>query len=371
MVMLAIEKWNFLHSTYFALATMLAIGYGDFYPTLTETKIFTALYVFVGITLTTVAAAINISQDLVWMYEDYCDDVAAEEVHLRRERIRRRTVRMSGRQGGASGGGQIQQRSSGAGGGAAAAAGAGGSSGASGIATIGGGASAAAAAAAGGGGGGGSSGGRGHQQSQQHQQQQAQQQHPLWRHHTDWLGIGWSCCSVVIFLCTGTLFLMYVEGGKFNAINSFYFTAVTMGHVGYGDITPHKPISLAFMIVFILCTWGGYTVIMGKIINVFLKKEHLWELEDTRVRAEESCERRMKEHWFLELSDDELLAQRKAFRAQVANAVKRRSEHTSGIDVDDADNPEMTPAAHRPGRGGHGTGATAVPSWLGGGGGGG
>ena len=80
-VMLMVEKWSFLHSSYFAVATMLAIGYGDFYPTLPSTKIFTAFYVFAGITLTTMAAAISLSQDLAWMYEDFCDEI---EFHERR-----------------------------------------------------------------------------------------------------------------------------------------------------------------------------------------------------------------------------------------------------------------------------------------------
>ena len=103
-----------------------------------------------------------------------------------------------------------------------------------------------------------------------------------------------SCFSILIFLFTGTLFLSYVEGGRFNLLNSLYFTAVTMGHVGYGDITPQKPISLAFLIIFILCTWGGYTVIMGKVLNVFLRQEHLWELHDIRQRTGRHVERRIK-----------------------------------------------------------------------------
>ena len=305
-VMLLVEKWNFLHSTYFAVATMLAIGYGDFYPTLPSTKLFTALYVFVGITLTTTAAAINLTQDLAWMYEDYCDDVEDEQDVWRAKRLRRAKAQQ---QGGATALAETLAREA----------------------------------------------------DERRTETEAERTRGCC-HGWDWCGVTWSLCSVGIFLATGTIFLTLVEGGKFNALNSFYFTAVTMGHVGYGDITPQKPISLAFLVIFILCTWGGYTVIMGKVINIFLKQEHQWQLRDNRVMVESTVEERIKHHLFFDLSEDELLAQRKAFRSQVHVAIERRQE--TSMDVDDADNPESTPTPYRESSGRDGRGRRRAPAGL-------
>ncbi len=44
-----VEGWRWLDSLYFTVATLTTIGYGDFTPTTDLAKIFTILYVFVGI----------------------------------------------------------------------------------------------------------------------------------------------------------------------------------------------------------------------------------------------------------------------------------------------------------------------------------
>ena len=46
-----IEKWSWFDSLWFTIVTIATIGYGDFVPHTVEGKIFTMLYVFVGIGL--------------------------------------------------------------------------------------------------------------------------------------------------------------------------------------------------------------------------------------------------------------------------------------------------------------------------------
>ena len=46
-----VEKWSWFDSLWFTIVTIATIGYGDFVPRTVEGKVFTMLYVFVGIGL--------------------------------------------------------------------------------------------------------------------------------------------------------------------------------------------------------------------------------------------------------------------------------------------------------------------------------
>ena len=46
-----VEKWKWLDSLYFSVVTLATIGYGDFAPTRDVSKIFTIVYVFLGIAI--------------------------------------------------------------------------------------------------------------------------------------------------------------------------------------------------------------------------------------------------------------------------------------------------------------------------------
>jgi voltage-gated potassium channel len=47
----SVEGWSLLDSLYFRFITLTTVGYGDFSPCTTAGKIFTMVYVFVGISL--------------------------------------------------------------------------------------------------------------------------------------------------------------------------------------------------------------------------------------------------------------------------------------------------------------------------------
>ena len=47
------EHWSWLNSYYFSVVTLSTVGYGDFVPTTPFAKIFTTLYIFVGVGILT------------------------------------------------------------------------------------------------------------------------------------------------------------------------------------------------------------------------------------------------------------------------------------------------------------------------------
>jgi hypothetical protein len=44
-----LEHWSWLTSFYFSVCTLTTVGYGDFYPTTDLSRMFTAVYVLVGV----------------------------------------------------------------------------------------------------------------------------------------------------------------------------------------------------------------------------------------------------------------------------------------------------------------------------------
>lgn len=46
-----VEKWNYIDALYFSAATMTTVGYGDITPKTNAGKLFTVVYVFLGVAI--------------------------------------------------------------------------------------------------------------------------------------------------------------------------------------------------------------------------------------------------------------------------------------------------------------------------------
>lgn len=46
-----LESWNWIQSFYFSVVTITTVGYGDFTPTNDISRLFTAIYILVGVSI--------------------------------------------------------------------------------------------------------------------------------------------------------------------------------------------------------------------------------------------------------------------------------------------------------------------------------
>ncbi len=46
-----LESWNWIQSFYFSVVTITTVGYGDFTPTNDLSRLFTAIYILVGVSI--------------------------------------------------------------------------------------------------------------------------------------------------------------------------------------------------------------------------------------------------------------------------------------------------------------------------------
>jgi voltage-gated potassium channel len=78
------------------------------------------------------------------------------------------------------------------------------------------------------------------------------------QHRRDLLIVGF---ITVLVLCTGTFFFHFVE--RMSLVDAFYFSAITLTTVGYGDLTPHTDLGKLFTV--------GYVIIGIGIIATFAR----------------------------------------------------------------------------------------------------
>ena len=72
----------------------------------------------------------------------------------------------------------------------------------------------------------------------------------------------------MVVVAVGVMFYMNVEQWSF--INSLYFCVVTLGTVGYGDITPTTDAAKLFTVIYIivgLSVIGGFFATLGRLID--------------------------------------------------------------------------------------------------------
>ena len=76
---------------------------------------------------------------------------------------------------------------------------------------------------------------------------------------------------LVAIILLGTAFYSLVE--KWHAIDSIYFTIMTIATIGYGDLAPTTPISKIFTIVMALSGIGVFVGIATKLAQALTQKE--------------------------------------------------------------------------------------------------
>ncbi|WP_308367397.1 MULTISPECIES: potassium channel family protein [unclassified Microbulbifer] len=70
---------------------------------------------------------------------------------------------------------------------------------------------------------------------------------------------------VLTMLVTGTTFYSLVE--NWSVLDALYFSVVTLTTVGFGDLTPTRPISKAFTIIYILVGVGLLTAFIRIVVR--------------------------------------------------------------------------------------------------------
>lgn len=81
---------------------------------------------------------------------------------------------------------------------------------------------------------------------------------------------------LALYIIFGSVFYHIIE--KWNWIDSFYFTVITLSTVGYGDFTPHTNAGKIFTTFFIFIGVGLFIAVA----NAFLKSRGLKAVERRR-----------------------------------------------------------------------------------------
>ena len=74
-----VEGWSWLDSLYFSVITLSTVGYGDFSPTTTASKLFTIAYIFLGISI----------------FVSFASMLVKERQEMRQERVKKKKQKKS------------------------------------------------------------------------------------------------------------------------------------------------------------------------------------------------------------------------------------------------------------------------------------
>jgi voltage-gated potassium channel len=93
---------------------------------------------------------------------------------------------------------------------------------------------------------------------------------------------------VAILLASGSVFYHTVEGWSW--LDSLYFCVVTLATVGYGDLTPERPISKIVTMIYIVIGIGLLVAFINALTDIsFLRlKEKRQEIVDRQLRDDDS-----------------------------------------------------------------------------------
>lgn len=87
-----LEDWTWAESFYFSVATLTTVGYGDIHPTSDESRVFTALFILVGVGIVIAALTSIGSRYLVAQEHELSDNLTrrlSRRLRLRRAQRKR------------------------------------------------------------------------------------------------------------------------------------------------------------------------------------------------------------------------------------------------------------------------------------------
>jgi len=81
-----LEDWTWAESFYFSVATLTTVGYGDLHPTTDESRVFTAIFILIGVGIV-IAALSTIGAKILASQEHQLSDNITRRIARREEKI--------------------------------------------------------------------------------------------------------------------------------------------------------------------------------------------------------------------------------------------------------------------------------------------